>query len=200
MSAASQQSPWQAYTPRIATTHQHWLTDTGSLTLKLKRHSREFKVIRSFQGKSRLHLSEQRAINLPLNSQVMSRNVILCCDQQPVVIGHTITALNHLKRDWPFFNGLGQNALGLALFFNPLIRRSPLQYTRLCAHDMLYQLAQQTLRAHGFDDTLPPHLWARRGLFRHQRRAHSRMMVTEIMLPAVYQLQEIQADFHSQHP
>ena len=190
MSAASQQSPWQICTPRIVKQHKHWLTDTGSLTLKLKRHCQQFSVIRSFQGKSRLHLSEQSQIRLPLSVQIMSRDVILCCDGQPVVIGHTVTSLSRLKRDWPFFNSLGQKALGLALFFNPLITRAPLEFTRLDAQDMLYQLAQTTLKAQGFSDQLPPHLWARRGVFQHKRRVNSRMMVTEIMLPAVYELQK----------
>jgi chorismate--pyruvate lyase len=194
--SASQQSPWQTYVPRIDKSHQHWLTDANSLTLKLKRHCTEFKVIRTFQGKDRLHLSESSSIRLPLTSQIMSRNVILCCDGQPVVIGHTITALNTLKRHWPFFNGLGQKALGLTLFFNPLIVRTPFEYTRLNGHDMLYQLAQNTLLEHGFNITLPQYLWARRGVFTHQRRKNSRMMVTEIMLPSVYELTELRESLH----
>ena len=48
--SGSQQSPWQTYVPRIEPHHRHWLTDTGSLTLKLKRHSDQFQVIRTFQG------------------------------------------------------------------------------------------------------------------------------------------------------
>lgn len=194
--SASQQSPWQTCVPRIDKRHQHWLTDTNSLTLKLKRHCTQFKVIRAFQGKNTLHLSEYKAIHLPLTSQVMTRNVILCCDGQPVVIGHTITALDTLKRHWPFFNGLGQKALGLTLFFNPLITRKPFEYTRLACHDMLYQLAQNTLKANGFDAALPQYLWARRGVFIHQRRKNSRMMVTEIMLPTVYALTELQESLH----
>ena len=198
--SASQQSPWQTHVPRIDKRQQHWLTDTNSLTLKLKRHCQKFHVIRAFQGKSIVHLSEYKAIKLPLSNQVMSRNVILCCDGQPVVIGHTITALDSLKRHWPFFNGLGQKALGLTLFFNPLIVREPFEYTRLTRHDMLYQLAQKTLIEHGFDATLPQYLWARRGVFTHQRRKNSRMMVTEIMLPSVYALTELQGSWRYDRP
>ena len=158
--SASQQSPWQTYVPRIDKRHQHWLTDTNSLTLKLKRHCQQFKVIRAFQGKRALHLSEYQAIERPLVNPVMTRDVVLCCDGQPVVIGHTITALDTLKRHWPFFNALGNKALGLTLFFNPLITRKPFEYTRLARHDMLYQLAQKTLKAQGFQVDLPEYLWA----------------------------------------
>ncbi len=198
--SASQQSPWQTYVPRIDKRHQHWLTDTNSLTLKLKRHCQQFQVLRAFQGKRALHLSEYQAIQRPLARPVMTRDVILCCDGQPVVIGHTITALDALKRHWPFFNALGNKALGLTLFFNPLITRKPFEYTRLARHDMLYQLAQKTLKAQGFQVDLPEYLWARRGVFVHQRQKGSRMMVTEIMLPSVYTLTELRKSLHYDRP
>ena len=197
--SASRQSPWQTYVPRIEQHHRHWLTDAGSLTLKLKRHCHDFRVIRTFQAKTALHLSEQAPLQLRLADRVMSRNVILCCDNQPVVFGHTVTALDTLKRHWPFFNGLGQKALGLALFFNPLIQRQAFEFTRLSSHDMLYRLAQEALAQHAFNITLPPHLWARRCIFTHQRQPNSRMMVTEVMLPAIYELHEWQASLSYEH-
>ncbi len=197
--SASQQSPWQSYVPRIEPQHRHWLTDAGSLTLKLKRHSNEFQVIRTFQAQTALHLSEQAPLQLRLADRVMSRNVILCCDQQPVVFGHTVTALATLKRHWPFFNGLGQKALGLALFFNPLIQRQAFEFTRLSQHDMLYQLAQRALAQHAFSIELPQHLWARRCVFTHLHHPNSKMMVTEVMLPAVYALKELRTSLSYEH-
>lgn len=197
--SASQQSPWQTYVPRIEHHHRHWLTDAGSLTLKLKRHSHDFRVIRTHQAPSALHLSEQAPLQLRLAERVMSRNVILCCDNRPVVFGHTVTALDTLKRHWPFFNGLGQKALGLALFFNPLIQRQAFEFTRLSPHDMLYKLAQDALVQHGFNAQLPAHLWARRCVFTHLRQPDSRMMVTEVMLPTVYALKEWQKSWSYEH-
>lgn len=192
MMSSSRQFSWQKHPPRMDRKERHWLTDTDSLTLKLKRRCRQFQVIRADQGKAGLHFSEKDAMQLPLHSQVMARNVILCCDGQPVVLGHTITAWNTLRRHWPFFHGLGQNALGLVLFFNPLIIRKPLEYKRLGPHHMLYKLAQKTLLEQGFGLPLPPYLWARRGVFVHQRHKNSRMLVTEIMLPPIYQLAQPQ--------
>ena len=190
--SASQQSPWQNYVPRIESQHRHWLTDAGSLTLKLKRHCHEFKVIRTFQGQSALHLSEATPLKQPLTSHIMSRNVLLCCDNQPVVFGHTVTAVQTLKRHWPFFNSLGQKALGLALFFNPLIQRQAFEFTRLSSHDMLYRLTQDALTQQGFRVNLPKHLWARRCIFTHKNHPDSKMLVTEVMLPTVYELHERQ--------
>lgn len=198
--SASQQSPWQTYVPRIEPYHRHWLTDAGSLTLKLKRHSDQFQIIRTFQGASKLHLSEQSPLQLRLTEQVISRNVLLCCDQHPVVFGHTVTARATLKKHWPFFNGLGQKALGLALFFNPLIERQAFEFTRLSAHDMLYRLVNHALKTKGFDSQLPQHLWARRCVFTHRQHPNSKMMVTEVMLPAVYELRELKKSLSYDRP
>jgi chorismate-pyruvate lyase len=65
---------------------------------------------------------------------------------------------------------------------------------------MLYQLAQQTLKTQGFQMDLPEYLWARRGVFVHQRQKGSRMMVTEIMLPSVYALTELRKSLHYDRP
>jgi chorismate-pyruvate lyase len=47
---------------------------------------------------------------------------------------------------------------------------------------------------------LPEYLWARRGVFVHQRQKGSRMMVTEIMLPSVYALTELRKSLHYDRP
>ena len=181
-------SPWQANVPRIAGNHQHWLTDNGSLTQKLKRHSSAFGVIRLNQSRAPLQQSETIAIALPRARRVLQRQVLLLCNGVPAVFAHTVTPLETASHDWPFFNRLGNRALGIALFSTPLIFRQKFEYTRLSQADALYQAAINGLKKNGFKIDLPTHLWARRCVFSHARRPNSRMMVTEVMLPTVYKL------------
>lgn len=179
-------SPWQRYVPRINRSHRHWLTDTGSLTRKLKNHSQHFAVELQGQYHAPVSLAEYQAIDIPLAQQVWQRDVLLLCDDVPVVYGHTVTPCERVSRDWPFFNGLGTQALGSALFNDPLIQRAHFEFTRLSPKDELYQQIARATLTHGIN--LPPHLWARRCVFHHQRRPHSRIMVSEVMLPALYKL------------
>ncbi|MGL4767347.1 MAG: chorismate--pyruvate lyase family protein [Formosimonas sp.] len=181
-------SPWQTAVPRIHPRHRHWLTGQGSLTAKLKAHSQHFAVVRIMQAHSALQQSETHPLHLPHQHRVVQRQVLLLCDEQPVVFAHTVTDAHRVSRDWPFFNALGNRALGVMLFADPLIHRVRFEYTRLAARDELYQAATRALRQAGFAGDLPAHLWARRCVFSHRRRPMSRMMVTEVMLPAVYAL------------
>lgn len=181
-------SPWQQNVPRIEPSHRHWLTDSGSLTRKLKAHSSTFSVRRINQKPAPLSLAEHQSLSLPVHRSVLQREVLLLCNGQAAVFAHTVTPLESASRDWPFFNQLGNRSLGVSLFPNPLIRRIRFEYTRLSRHDALYQAAQSALIAEGFSADLPPHVWARRCIFTHRRRPSSRMMVTEVMLPLVYTL------------
>ena len=181
-------SLWQTYVPRIDRAHRHWLTDVGSLTQKLKRHSQVFNVLRQAQQRAPTPLAESHAINMPNRRRTWQREVLLFCDGVPVVYAHTITPLESVSRDWPFFKRLGNQALGVALFANPLIRRAHFEYTRLSERDELYQTTQAAIASHGL--VLPKHIWARRCVFHHSRHKNSRMMVTEVMLPAIYNLRK----------
>ena len=186
-------SPWQSAVPRIERTHRHWLTGAGSLTQKLKSHSSEFAVIRIHQKRAPLQQSEHLNLQLPRARRVLQRQVLLLCDGVPVVFAHTVTDFARATKDWHFFNALGNRSLGMTLFANPLIHRLTFEYTRLTTHDFLYQSAMSALHQAGFNSALPVHLWARRSVFSHRRHPNSRMMVTEVMLPAVYLLHHIEA-------
>lgn len=181
-------SPWQTAVPRIHRQHRHWLTGTGSLTQKLKAHCQNFTVIRIQQNHAPLQQAESAHLRLPRTRRIVQRQVLLLCDGTPTVFAHTVTDAARVSMDWHFFNGLGNRALGVALFANPLIERLIFEYTRLSTHDALYVAAAAALCQSGFNDQLPPHLWARRCVFGQRRRPNSRMMVTEVMLPAVYAL------------
>ena len=108
-------SPWQCHVPRIDLSLTHWLTDPGSLTQKLKNHCQHFSVQRINQLSSPLSLSETTPMQLPRGRSVLQRQVVLICDGVPAVFAHTVTPMERVGHDWPFFNQLGNRALGVAL-------------------------------------------------------------------------------------
>ena len=110
---------------------RHWLTDRTSLTLKLTLRSRRFRVQRLQQGRAVCLADERAMIALPRRACVQQREVLLRCDERPVVYAHTIVPLDSTASDWPFFGTLGERSLGTTLFGDPLVQRGQLQFARL---------------------------------------------------------------------
>ncbi|WP_308601249.1 chorismate lyase [Massilia sp. Dwa41.01b] len=123
---------------RLAKWHRHadavgaaiatrdWLTTRGSLTARLVASSKAFRVRRLHQKTVLCSLEEARAIGLPRRERVWEREVLLCCDGQPVVFGHTVVPMSATASDWPLFSALGERSLGTTLFYDPLVTRGPL--------------------------------------------------------------------------
>ena len=114
--------------------------------------------------------------------QLLQRDILLVCDDQPVIYAHTIVLPDAIKQHWPFFNGLGNRSLGSQLFIDPKVKRGSLQFAKLQPNHPLYLAAQQAVShaSHGGQS-----LWARRSLF---SRGQGTMLVTEVFLPAMNQL------------
>jgi len=186
---------------RLAKWHRHadavgadaltrdWLTTRGSLTARLVASSGAFRVKRLHQKVAPCSPEEAAAIGLARPGQVWEREVLLCCDGRPAVFGHTIVPLSASASDWPLFSALGERSLGTTLFYDPLVKRGPLEFARLRAgHPLLRRLgaalgsaaladAQARLNGHVFH--------ARRCVY---RRRQGLLMVTEVFLPAVLDL------------
>jgi chorismate--pyruvate lyase len=157
---------------------RHWLTDRTSLTVKLVTRSRQFRVERIRQSQGRILADECAAVLLPRCVQVREREVLLRCDERPVVYAHTIVPLTATASDWPFFNALGERSLGTTLFGDPLVRRRALQYARLKRQ---HPLVRRACEAVGPENISYP-LFARRCLFQRKEGA---LLVTEVFLPAI---------------
>lgn len=155
-----------------------WLTDRVSLTVKLLARSRHFRVQRLRQSRGMSLRDEFALLGLPRPLQVQEREVLLRCDDRPVVFAHTIVPLHATASDWPFFSALGERSLGSTLFGDPLVRRGALQYARLRPEHPLVQRAAAALGA----THLAGPLYARRCLF---RRKTGCLLVTEIFLPSI---------------
>lgn len=157
---------------------RHWLTDRASLTVKLTERSRHFRVERLRQQRGNCLPDECALIGLARRGAVQEREVLLRCDEEPVVFAHTIVPLSANATDWPFFSHLGNRSLGTTLFGDPQVARGALQFARLRSTHPLAERARLAIGAPAFDAPL----YARRCLF---QRKQGLLLVTEVFLPAI---------------
>ena len=157
-----------------------WLTAGGSLTARLKAHSDAFRVQCLHQRTARCLSDEAAAIGMRHAGRVWEREVLLRCDNTPVVFGHTVVPMSATAADWPLFSSLGERSLGSTLFYDPLVQRGALEFARLRPG---HPLAQRARAALGVADSAI--LYARRCLY---RRRQGTLLVTEVFLPSVLAL------------
>lgn len=167
-----------------------WLTTEGSLTARLVRHSRQFRVQRLHQNGATCLPDEARAIGMARPGRVWEREVLLRCDGAPVVFAHTVVPASCTAGDWPLFSALGEKSLGTTLFYDPLVRRGELEFARIRDGHPLMQRARAALGGTG--DKV---YFARRCLY---RRHQGLLLVTEVFLPPVLQLKAVQHDTNTQ--
>lgn len=165
--AALAMGPWRS-----------WLTDHGSLTLRLRAHFPDFNVLRLRQAFGPPCPDEPAALGLAAGAPVLVREVLLRSGSTPLVFAHTVIPRAGLRGAWQALAGLGNQSLGLALFTNPLVQRLPLEFKRLDRRHPLFRAAAPHVNAPARA------LWARRSQF---GLAGQRLMVTEVFLPTVLQ-------------
>jgi len=168
-----------------------WLADPGSMTFKLRARCTQLRVERLRQCRGNALADECGQLGLHLRQPVQERDVILHCDGQPVLFGHTVTALSAVSA-WPFLRRLGERPLGASLFSDPLVRRAPIQFARLHAGHPLVRRVRLALGVAACQQ-LPAHapLLARRSLF---YRHGSLLLVTDVFLPALGKLMAFNID------
>ncbi len=161
--------------------YRHWLSERGSLTLRLQRHSRKFAVqpVRQTRAKPPFH-EAQMLYALPRQHSLL-RDVILRCDGEAVVFAHSVLPRQAMRGAWRGLGRLGNHSLGSALFADPRMCRDELQYKKLSPRHFLYRLAAAHI------PQLYGPVWARRSVFRLHQGA---VLVTELFLPAVLALPE----------
>jgi chorismate--pyruvate lyase len=158
-----------------------WLTTAGSLTARLMAHSHRFRVQKLHQRSALCLPDEAHAIGLPRPERVWEREVLLRCDGEAVVFGHTVVTASSTATDWPLFSALGERSLGTTLFYDPLVQRGSLEFARIRAGHPLRQRAHAALGGAAAD----PVLFARRCVY---RRHQGLLLVTEVFLPKVLDL------------
>lgn len=159
--------------------YRTWLTTDGSLTARIVACCAEFRVHVLRQALASPHVDEMRPLGLRRGERAWVREVVLLADGKPAVFAHSVLPRENARGAWRMVAGMGARPLGAALFADPRIERTPLEYRRLDARHTLWQAA---VRAVGVP--MPP-LWARRSLFRLQG---SSLLVTEAFLPEILRL------------
>lgn len=194
MSRLHSRAHWQDHAPLLlppGSALRSWLVDPGSMTFKLRARCRQLRVQRLHQGTGNALGDESGLLGLSSRAAVQERDVILHCDAQPVLFGHTVTAVSALPA-WPFLQRLGERPLGASLFADPLVQRGAIQFARLHAgHPLVRRISQALLpqQRAALSAHLP--LYARRSLF---RRHGSLLLVTDVFLPALGKLMAFDID------
>jgi chorismate--pyruvate lyase len=182
------QANWHAHVLATNAPHRyrHWLASGGSLTNKLKAHSGAFRVQLLHQDTATCLADEANIIGYHRPGRVWEREVLLRCDNTPVVFAHTVVPMSADASDWPLFSALGERSLGSTLFGDPRVRRGELEFARLRAAHPLARRARAALAANGEQVPDEALLYARRCLY---QRHEGTLLVTEVFLPSVLKLE-----------
>lgn len=160
--------------------YRPWLMEQRSLTKRLKAQAKEFGVQPLLQTKLRPTVDESYLLSLVNHQHHLHREVILINGKTPLVFAHSVLPEKSLHGDWQGLRRLGNQPLGAALFSNPRIVRTPLQFRKIAKNCSLYRQAAKYL------PQLPTALWARRSIFKS--KGGRAIMVTEVFLPSVLDL------------
>lgn len=161
--------------------YRHWLIDSSSLTKRLQSLSDDFFVRPSRHQYAKPQVDEAQLLGLSRRQNALLREVHLYCHGEPVVFAHSVLPPQSLRGEWLALGHLGNKPLGAALFMNPKVTRTQLEFKKLSNQHALYRRAVRHLAVK------PQAVWARRSIFRLKRSA---VMVTEVFLPQVLKLSE----------
>jgi chorismate--pyruvate lyase len=162
---------------------QTWLGDTGSLTQKIERAiGQKIEVIVLSDGRQTLNSDESRYFHFKLR-RCRVRKVLLCVNQIPLVMAHSIIPTTSASGSNHAILRLGKRPLGEVLFAKSHQHSKKENKQKNCreiAHlnkntPLRRQCAKQF---HG----LPSSIWARRTLYHLKARP---LLVTEIFLPSL---------------
>jgi len=170
---------WQPRPPAAHCPYRPWLVDRGSLTHRIQARCNAFSVRGLRLARAKPGRDEAACVSLNPRQLALLREVHLYCGATPVVFAHSVIPRAGLHGPWQALSRLGSKPLGAALFANPLVKRTPLQFKKLNHRHELYRRACRILTER------PAHLWARRSVFilRHQP-----ILVTEVFLPGILEL------------
>ncbi len=153
--------------------YRKWLIDNGSLTARLKGRYADFAVRPVLLKNAKAFTDESALLGLKVNQHALIREVLLMGNSQPVVYAHSVLPRASLRGAWHKFGKLGNKPLGAALFANPKVKRTPLEYKKLSACNPISTRVAEHLKIS------PKALWARRSIFSLNC---AKILVTEVFL------------------
>ena len=154
-----------------------WLFDASSLTRRLIQHCPgQFSVELIKQDICRPTLDEARTLNINIGRSALIREVLLHCDNKPVVYARTVIPLSTLTGAQSCYGSLGNRPLGAMLFSDRSMRRDAVEATRVNAGDALYRNIPTI-------PTASAPVWGRRSVFRVGGKP---LLVCEFFLPTLF--------------
>jgi chorismate--pyruvate lyase len=171
---------WQNKPLRSAdsTTFIPWLQDRGSLTARLQTKGR-FTLRLQQQSLGTPTHEDARALNIQPNKLAWIREVVLLCDEIPLVFAHTVLPYRPRGPMTGWMARLGDRSLGALLFSRAGFKRGAIECKRL---DHRHRLFQPAIAGIQMINKPPSKLWARRSRFVFGAQT---VLVTEIFSPNV---------------
>jgi len=160
-----------------------WLLDPSSLTARLKRHCNDFHVEVLGQKIEPCAIEEATA-EVAIGQEVLIREVLLFCGQQPQVFARSLLPLSSLTGAEKQLANLGNQSLGQVLFNHPQLQRKRIEVASFDNQSSVACLAKHHLL------TSNEGLWGRRSVFYIEDKP---LIVAEVFLPEAfaYQLESI---------
>lgn len=147
-----------------------WLFDASSLTARLVALcGKSFSVQVLSQQWQVIDAEEAAAMALNNASSALVREVLLCCENQPLVYARTVIPVTTLRGAQRRYSNLGNRPLGAMLFADRTMRREEVQVAVLSASHQANQYSNSGER-----------VWGRRSVF---RVAGKPLLVSEYFLP-----------------
>ncbi len=153
-----------------------WLIDDGSLTARLKARYADFSVQPVVLEYAKAFRDEAEKLGPKAYQTALIREVLLMGNGQPAVFAHSVLPRASLRGQWRILGKLGSKPLGEALFANPRVKRTALEYKKLSACSPISMRVPEHIQIKGAV------LWARRSLFKLGR---AKILVTEVFLPHI---------------
>lgn len=150
-----------------------WLLDPTSLTARLKKHCTNLDVVVLGQRVEPCQAHESNS-EIDTGEDVLVREVLLFCDQQPHVFARSLLPLKSLTGEQKALASLGDKPLGQVLFNNPKLHREILEVAEVLPTPRVGELLAM------LDLNQRHNLWGRRSLFTIE---HKPLMVAEVFLP-----------------
>jgi chorismate--pyruvate lyase len=150
----------------------HWLLDDSSLTARMiALCGKGFSVRVLSQGRQILDVEEAAAMSLGYQHSALVRQVLLCCDDRPLVYARTIIPASTIQGAGRKYANMGSRPLGAMLFADRTMQREAVEISVLPEDHAVYQYTN-----------IKGTIWGRRSDFRVSGKP---LLVSEYFLPEI---------------
>lgn len=166
---------------QLSKTLRSWLIEPGSLTARLKAHSKSFAVKVLGQKVMACRIQEAND-DIKAGEDVLVREVLLLCDGEPHVFARSLLPLSSLTGEQEKLAHLGDRSLGQVLFNHPELIRKNIEVANFNNNQAIKALIGNLQLTKDSD------VWGRRSVFVIDNKP---MVVAEVFLPNAHAYQKM---------